>query len=355
VRFLQFIAATWLALVCAVAPAGAERRLALVVGNGAYLHADKLTNPVNDARRMRDALTGLKFDVMYGENLDGKEMHRMISRFASRVQDADVALVYFAGHGSTFGDTSYVAPIDAEFSNLDDMPAELVTVEELIGDLRRAKSVRIAILDACRDNAVEQALKTSRGGPPTRGLAPPKNPAGLIIAYATQHGAVAADNAGSTNSPFTAALLANIATPGLDVKEMFFKVGSQVEAATSGRQRPEISVSMYEPYALVPTVVAPPIIMPPKTAGARCPEEGRLRSTDGRTSTYINFVNHTRQAIRTYWLNYEGHRQYYAEIQAGATYRQQTYLTHPWVVTDSSDNCLRVLMPEVRETTHSIF
>jgi hypothetical protein len=95
--------------------------------------------------------------------------------------------------------------------------------------------------------------------------------------------------------------------------------------------------------------------LPDVTAGARCPDEGRLRSQEGKTSTYISFSNRTGQAIRTYWLNYQGQRQYYAEIQDGATYRQQTYLTHPWVITDSRDNCLRVLMPTAQETTHSIF
>ncbi len=258
-RIAHFIATAWLTLVCALAPAHAEKRVALVVGNGAYVHADKLANPVSDARGMRDKLTALQFDVIYGEDLDAKALRRFINRFNSRIDGADVALVYFAGHGATFGDAPYVVPVDAEFASLDEMPAELVAVEELIGELRRAKSVRIAILDACRDNAAEQALKRSRGSSPSRGLAPPRNPAGLIIAYATQHGAIAADNAGGAgNSPFTAALLANIATPGLDVKDMFFKVGSDVNAATGGRQRPEISISMFEQYALMPGAAAPP-------------------------------------------------------------------------------------------------
>jgi formylglycine-generating enzyme required for sulfatase activity len=251
-RVLQFVAATWLAFVCAIASAHAEKRVALVIGNGAYLHADRLANPVNDARGMRDALTALKFDVVYGEDLDLKELRRAVGRFNGRADGADVALVYFAGHGATFSDIPYVVPVDAEFRSLDEMPAELVAVEDLIGDLRRANTVRIAILDACRDNAAEQALKKSRGGPASRGLAPMKNPTGLIITYATQPGATAADSTGGGNSPFTAALIANIATPGVDVKDMFFKIGSDVIAATGGRQRPEISISMYERYALVP-------------------------------------------------------------------------------------------------------
>jgi formylglycine-generating enzyme required for sulfatase activity len=252
VPFHQVIAAVGLVLLCALAPAHAEKRVALVIGNGAYFHADKLSNPVNDARGMRDALAALGFDVTYGEDLDLKTLRARIGQFAGRVDSADVALVYFAGHGATFGDVPFVVPVDAEFKSLDEVPYQLVAVETLIGELRRAKGVRIAILDACRDNGAEQELKRSRGSAVSRGLAPMKNPSGLIVAYATQHGATAADSAGSRNSPFTAALLHNIATPGLDVKEMFFKVGSDVETATGGRQQPEISISMYARYALVP-------------------------------------------------------------------------------------------------------
>jgi formylglycine-generating enzyme required for sulfatase activity len=279
VGFPRFIAVTWLVLVCALAPACAEKRVALVIGNGAYAHADKLANPVNDARGMRDALAGLKFDVIYGEDLDLKTLRRMIDRFNSRIDGADVALVYFAGHGATFGDAPYVVPVDAEFSSLDEMHSELVAVEELIGDLRRAKTVRIAILDACRDNRAEQALKQSRGGPSSRGLAPPKNPAGLIIAYATQHGATAADSGTGANSPFTAALLVNIAAPGLDVTDMFRKVGRDVIAATGGRQRPEISISIYEQYALAPGAAKPGETMPGGASGAAVSEAALVWET----------------------------------------------------------------------------
>jgi uncharacterized protein YecT (DUF1311 family) len=271
VRFHQVIAAAALMLLCAVATGHAEKRVALVIGNAAYRHADRLANPVNDARSTRDALAQLGFDVIYGEDLDQKGLRRTIGQFADRVGDADVAMVYFAGHGATFGDTPYVVPVDAEFSSLGQVAYELVPVETLIGELRQAKGVRIVILDACRDNAAEQELKrqSSRGGPTMRGLAPMKNSGGLIIAYATQYLSTAADDAGGRSStghsPFTAALLNNIATPGLDVKEMFFKVGSEVDAATGGKQRPEISISMYGQYALARaagtgrTTAAPPL------------------------------------------------------------------------------------------------
>jgi uncharacterized protein YecT (DUF1311 family) len=261
-RFHRVIAAAGLVLLGAVATVHAEKRVALVVGNAAYRHADRLANPVNDARGVRDALARLGFDVTYGEDLDQSGLRRTIGQFADRVGDADVAMVYFAGHGATFGDTPYVVPVDAEFSSPGQVAYELVPVETLIGELRQAKGVRIVILDACRDNAAEQELKrqASRGGPVMRGLAPMKNPGGLIIAYATQYLSTAADDAGGRSStghsPFTAALLNNIATPGLDVKDMFYKIGRDVIAATGGKQRPEISVSMYDQYALAPAAAA---------------------------------------------------------------------------------------------------
>jgi formylglycine-generating enzyme required for sulfatase activity/uncharacterized caspase-like protein len=261
-----------------VGPANAEKRVALVVGNAAYRHADKLANPVNDAQGMRDALKKLGFDVVYGEDLDLKGLQRAIGQFAGSVKGADVAMVYFAGHGATFGDTPYVVPVDAEFANLDQVRYELVEVERLIGELREATGVRIAILDACRDNAAERELKrqavASRGGEVTRGLGPMKNPSGLIIAYATQYMSTAADGAAAAgglfnwssssarHSPFTAALLNNIAAPGIDVKDMFYKVGRDVLAATGGKQRPEISISMYEQYALVPAAASPAVAPP---------------------------------------------------------------------------------------------
>jgi formylglycine-generating enzyme required for sulfatase activity len=220
---------------------------------------------------MRDALVRLGFDVTYGEDLDQEGLRRTIGQFADRVGDADVAMVYFAGHSATFGDTSYVVPVDAEFSSLEQVAYELVPAETLIGELRRARGVGIIILDACHDNAAERELKrqASRGGPVVRGLAPMKNAGGLIIAYATQYLSTAADDAGldlfgrsTGHSPFTAALLNNIATPGLDLTDMFRKVGREVDAATGGKQRLEIFISMYEQYALAPaagnTTAAPP-------------------------------------------------------------------------------------------------
>jgi uncharacterized caspase-like protein len=247
-----------------------DKRVALIIGNGDYQHADKLANPVTDARRLRDTLTKLGFEIVFGENLDKRALERTIGRFSNTAQGSDVALVFFAGHGATFADVPYVVPVDAQFSSLGEMPYELVPVETLIGELRQAKGLRIAILDACRDNTAERELKrvASRGGEVTRGLARVKNPEGLILAYATQYLSTAADGDPSGDSPFTAALLNNIVTPGLDVKDLFYRVGREVIETTKNRQRPEISISFYDDYALVPAGSVGPGPVPITTTAA---------------------------------------------------------------------------------------
>jgi hypothetical protein len=166
-------------------------------------------------------------------------------------------------------------PVDAQFSSLGGMPYELVQVETLIGELRHAKGLRIAILDACRDNTAERELKlkATRGGDVTRGLGRVKNPEGLILAYATQYLSTAADGDPNGDSPFTTALLHHIATPGLDVTDLFVRVGREVIATTKD-QRPEISVSFYDPYTLVPAesgpvVPGPAPISPPQAHTAQ--------------------------------------------------------------------------------------
>ena len=98
--------------------AATGRRVALVIGNSAYKHATKLDNTINDARTMRDTLTKLGFEVIYGENLDRRSMGRNIGEFGAIVRDADAAIVYFAGHGSTFADVPYVVPVDARYERL---------------------------------------------------------------------------------------------------------------------------------------------------------------------------------------------------------------------------------------------
>ena len=239
-------------------PAAADKRVALVIGNSAYEHADGLTNPVIDARSMRTALAKIGFDdanIVFGENLGKRDFERALARFATSARDSDVALIFYAGHGATFGGIPYAVPVDAQFTNLESMSYELVALDAMVGELRRAKGVGIAIFDACRDNGAEQRLKrgaSSRGGEASRGLAPPANTDGLIVAFSTGYNATAADGAPGTNSPYTTALLQQLPTPGLDVVDLFRNVGRQVKEQTGGRQNPALQIDgFYDRYALV--------------------------------------------------------------------------------------------------------
>jgi hypothetical protein len=266
----KFVLAVLLIVPGYAAPAAAEKRVALVIGNGAYQHADGLANPVTDARSMRTALTKIGFDdagIVYGENLAKRDFERAIARFAAAVGDSDVALVFYAGHGSTFDGIPYAVPIDAQFTNLDGMRFELVTLDAMVGELRRTRGVGIAIFDACRDNAVEQQLKRtqpSRGGGASRGLAPAGNTDGLIVSFSTGYGATAADGPTGSNSPYTTALLQELQTPGLDVVDLFRNVGRRVKEQTAGRQNPALQIDgFYNRYALNAGAIAtPPRVTP---------------------------------------------------------------------------------------------
>jgi len=235
------------------------KRVGLVIGNAAYgqktasgFIVPSLANPINDARAIRDTLTRLGFRVIYGENLTKKELEHAIGMFAGLADEADVAITYFSGHGSTFSDVPYLVPTDAEFDSLSAIPYELVKVEDFIGELRRARGVRIALIDACRDDDADLALKTTTGTKAvgqTRGLARVANPEGLIIVYATQALTTAQDG-DSANSPFAAALVQHLPTPGEDVKSVLFDVANDVVNRTKGKQRPEVSVSMFDSFVL---------------------------------------------------------------------------------------------------------
>jgi type II secretory pathway component PulC len=144
---------------------------------------------------------------------------------------------------------------DAEFESLEEVPYELIKVEDFIAELRRAKGVRIALIDACRDNDADEALKLtaskSKGVGLTKGLARVANAEGLIVVYATQFLTTAEDGDGA-NSPFAAALVDHLPTPGEDVKNVLVDVANDVRVRTHGKQTPEVSLSLFDPFVLNP-------------------------------------------------------------------------------------------------------
>jgi hypothetical protein len=224
-RFLSFFAVLSVFFALAtMAPvaAVAEKKVALVIGNGIYTHLPTLDKPAIDASNMRDGLKALGYDVIYGENLERSTFERRIADFAEAAKNADIALFYFAGYGATFDNKSYMIPIDAQFSAPDAAPKGLVAFESAAAALRHAKSRRIAIIETCHDDAKARELKRLMplGGDVVRGLLKLDNIDGLTILSTP---CPSSDEAGvdDSRSPFTRALLRALrdnAAPGMEVK-----------------------------------------------------------------------------------------------------------------------------------------
>jgi uncharacterized caspase-like protein len=137
-------------LIClGVAPGHAEKRVALVIGNGAYRNSSQLPNPANDARDVAAALNRSNFETIVGLDLDRAGMDAAAIRFSRTARDADVALFYYSGHALQFGGINYLAPVDAKLTDEADLRL-LTRVDDIIADLQRARNLRILVLDSCR-------------------------------------------------------------------------------------------------------------------------------------------------------------------------------------------------------------
>jgi hypothetical protein len=249
-------------LITAALPARAAERVALVIGNGAYTATTRLANPPNDAADMAAALTNLGFEVVAVVDGDLAAMTAAIRRFGKLSAGADVALFYYAGHGIQVGETNYMLPVGAALVEEQDLAFEAIEVGLPLHLMDRSGArVKLVVLDACRNNPLAQTLAGSleadgRGAAVGRGLARIQGAEGTLMAFATAPGAIA-DDGKARNSPFTRALLDNIATPGLEVSLLFRRVRADVMAATGDRQVPWVNEALLgEFYFAQPEEVA---------------------------------------------------------------------------------------------------
>ena len=228
----------------AVAPSG--RRVALVVGNSDYRYAGKLANPTNDESDFAKTLRQLGFEVVAGSNLDRHGMDDAIREFGRKLEGADLALFFYAGHGLQVDGKNYLVPVDAKLERAGDLALDAVDISTVLAQMEGAKRVNLVFLDACRDNPLARSLSTTlgtRGIAVGTGLASVQSAIGTMIAYSTQPDNVALDGAGR-NSPFTAALLKHIATPNVEIGTIMRRVRADVVAATHERQVPWDSSSL---------------------------------------------------------------------------------------------------------------
>ncbi|WP_375786377.1 caspase domain-containing protein [Bradyrhizobium sp. Pha-3] len=256
-RLLLAVAALLL-IVCQ--PAFAEKRVALVLGNSAYRNTAPLANPVNDASVMAATLKNAGFDVVdFRKDLPAVETRRALREFADLARDADIALVYYAGHGIEVDGANYLIPVDARLERDTDVYDEAFSLDRILVAIEPARRLRLVILDACRDNPFAKTMKRTLA---TRaigqGLAKvePTSP-NVLIAYSAKAGSTAADGDGK-NSPFTIALSKFLPTPGLDVRRAFGYVRDEVLKTTNNRQEPFVYGSLGgEDVPLVPAPAKP--------------------------------------------------------------------------------------------------
>src|SRR5262245_30806893 len=238
-----------LAMVLAPAAAWADKRVALVVGNAAYQAVPQLPNPSRDASAVARMFRDAGFDTVETQlNVGNLEFKRAIRRFEATADQADIAVVYYAGHGLEIGGVNYMIPVDARLASDRDAEDEAIPLERLVSSADGARRLRLIILDACRDNPFVTTMRRERKMAANRAVV-----AGLgkveptstdtLIAYAAKAGSTAADGAGE-HSPFTMAVLRYLTVPGLDVRLAFGRVRDEVLKATGNKQEPFVYGSL---------------------------------------------------------------------------------------------------------------
>jgi uncharacterized caspase-like protein len=255
----------------------ADRRIALVIGNGKYENAGVLANPTNDADAVADLFTKAGFDsVDRRRDLGVVEFKRAVREFVDRAASADVAVVYYSGHGLEIGGVNYLIPVDAKLTSVLDMDDEAVSLDRILVAAGHVKKLSLIILDACRENPFHPAAddaRVTRGGVSMglAGVGP--TVADTLIAFAAKAGSVSYDGDGR-NSPFTTALVKYITQPGLDIRLALGKVRDDVLRATNHRQEPYVYGSLGgDSVALVPAPVpaAPSVAAVPPAAASPAP------------------------------------------------------------------------------------
>ena len=242
-RKTAFIVLTLIVLLAPIHTIAAKRT-ALIIGNSAY-NTSPLTNPVNDARDMATTLKSLDFDVILKVDATKKHMVDSIRSFGKKLTASEIGLFYYAGHGMQINGTNYLIPVNNSIQEESEVEFEAIDAGRILAKMNAAGNpMNIVILDACRDNPFKRSFRTS-----AKGLAKMDAPPGTVIAYATSPGSAAADGSGR-NGTYTAALLGNLKTPGIHIRDMFNLTGLAVMQTTDRKQVPWLSTTPFPDYYL---------------------------------------------------------------------------------------------------------
>jgi hypothetical protein len=244
-RVLPQLVAALACVLLACSGALAERRVALVIGNGAYQNVPQLPNPAKDAALIGKALQRAGFTVTLQNDLDHDGLIKALRAFGRAADGADWAVLYYAGHGIEMGGINYLIPVDAKLETDRDVGFEAVPVDQVMSAIEGAHSLRMVILDACRNNPFLAGMEKSAGTGRDigRGLALVEPEQATLVAYSAKAGTIASDGEGA-NSPFAAALATHLVEPGVEVDKVFRLVRDDVLDATGRKQEPFVYGSL---------------------------------------------------------------------------------------------------------------
>ncbi len=223
--------------VFVISPAQAKR-VALIIANGRYANATSLKNPAADAALIARSLRQAGFtSVDVKIDLGKTAMDRELSLFGQKSEGADVALIYYAGHGIEAGGQNYLIPTDAVLARDRDLEVEATRLDTVMLMSESAR-MRIVVLDACRNNPfIATMQRTLRNRAVGRGLAAVEPDGETLVVYAAKAGATAADGTGA-NSPFAEAMARRLVQPGLEISLLFRSVRDDVLKTTGRTQEP---------------------------------------------------------------------------------------------------------------------
>lgn len=239
-----------------------DKRVALVIGNGAYQNAVRLDNAVFDARAVADSFRKLGFQVVDGYDLDIDQMRSKVSEFSAALSDSKSAVIYYAGHGISVDEENYLVPTDIVLKSPTDLDLNAISVSLLLKQMKRDDRVNIVILDACRDNpfAAVLARQKTRALVVERGLTPIDGDLarGTLIAFASDPKSSALDGPTGAHSPFTEAFLAHLFDAGVPIDTVMSRVRNDVWEKTGHHQLPWVNTSLIGEYELNPRPTSEP-------------------------------------------------------------------------------------------------
>jgi uncharacterized caspase-like protein len=298
-----------LSLICmalSVSAAKADRRVAFVVGNGAYKNVAQLPNPPIDAKAMAATLRNVGFEVIEGANLTRDQMTEKLLDFGRKAQGSDIAVFYYAGHGIAVSGTNYLLPIDADIKS--EMDVKLgaainidLTLDQTMGDAK----VKLVFLDACRDNPFAAKIKSNsatRSVNVQSGLAEMKSGEGTLIAFATGPGQTALDGQEGNNSPFTRALIDNVTKPGVEIQQAMTSVRAQVNEETHKGQLPWGHTNLIGAVYLNPAQQGQEVANATPTATSVAPVAAASGNSDG-ANVELEFWRSVKESNKVEELN----------------------------------------------------